>query len=146
MLQCLAACAALVRPLTGQTLQSGCDAARLLSRTDVRQGIVQLHDEARADDHEHVMLVYDDSVDVHPNALIGRRGIRFGVPEGTVAIFHVHPAGTIARPSDQDIEELKRLQLGRPGVCSYVLGTDGRGARTIYEVLTDGRTVLAESS
>jgi hypothetical protein len=142
-LQCLAACVGLARPLLCQASPPGCDATRLLSRSDVRQGIAQLYDEARADDREHVMLVYSDSVDVHPNALIGRRTIRFGVPVETVATFHVHPLGTLAGPSDQDVEGVKRLQLGRPGVCSYVVGTDARGVRTTYEILQDGTTVLA---
>ena len=145
-LQCLAACVALAGSLPCQSSPPGCDAKRLLSRPDVRHGIAQLYDQALNDDREHVMLVYSDSVDVHPNALVGRRSIRFGVPVDVVATFHVHPLGTGEAPSDPDIEGVKHLQLGRPGVCSYVVGTDHRGVRTTYEILPDGTTVLAESS
>lgn len=90
------------------------------------------------------MLVYPDSVDIHPNAIIAPRNIRFGVPPETIAIVHTHPPGTTEYPSPHDVDAFKRLQLDRPGVCSYVAGFAPNGQRPIYEILTDGTTVLAE--
>ena len=144
---CLGAAIGLPRPrsLAGQAPSPGCDAQQLLARSDVRQGVAELYEQTRMDGREHVMLVFSDSVNVHPNALVGPSSIRFGVPPETIAIFHTHPAGTIETPSPHDVDALKHLQLGRPGVCSYVAGIDGLGLRMISEILPDGRTVLAKA-
>jgi hypothetical protein len=142
-LSCLGAGLALAPSLASQT-PPGCDAAHLLARSDVRRGIEELYAATEVDGGEHIMLVFPDSVDVHPSAIVSRRSIHFGVPAETIAIFHTHPATTIEYPSPHDVDALRHLQLGRPGVCSYVAGTTARGQRPIYEIRTDGTTVLAE--
>lgn len=140
---CLGAGLLLARPLASQT-PPGCDATQLLARSDVRQGIGELYAETQSDGGEHVMLVFPDSVDTHPSAIVARRSVHFGVPAETIAIVHTHPAATIEYPSPNDIAELKRLQLARPGVCSYVAGTTPGGQRPVYEILPDGKTVKVE--
>jgi hypothetical protein len=141
---CLGAPLALARPLASQT-PPGCDARDLLGRSDVRQGIGELYAETQIDGSEHVMLVFPDSVDIHPSAIVARRSVRLGVPAETIAIVHTHPAATIEYPSPNDVDALKRLQIGRPGVCSYVAGVTPAGQHPVYEILPDGKTVLVES-
>jgi hypothetical protein len=128
----------------GAQASPGCDAPHLLARSDVRQGVDELYTQSQLDGGEHVMLVFPDSVDVHPSAIVARWSIHLGVPSETIAIVHIHPAGTIEYPSRNDVNALKQLQLVRPGVCSYVAGTNPGGQRPIYEIRTDGTTVLAE--
>lgn len=132
------------RWLAAQPLPSGCDAKLLLARADVRQGLATMYAMSRVDGWEHVMLVYPDSVDIHPNAIVAPLYIRFGVPPETIAIVPTHPPGTTEYPSPHDVEAFKRLQLDRPGVCSYVAGSGPNGERPIYQIRTDGTTVLTE--
>jgi hypothetical protein len=114
----------------------GCDYNALSKREDIRYAIDEAYRETVLDETEHGLSVGPHTIEKQGSG--EQVHITFHLPMDTIAFFHIHPRAGWNRPSPFDISEVIRLQKILPGVCSYVLGRDYGGRRTVFEIFPNG--------